>query len=172
MCPTLPQCSPVDIRLHTSQDAWPHNADALSRLLHVVALISWKKSPGCSSRSVSVLDSLSCEIVAGPFRRKPPWTEINKIEAEALLQFGETVSECLSPSHVMRIMSMHWQRSLSLAINCTVACGDGNTASFSAPYISYISCACVFNSLKYYIACWKMCPERQLPPVCRAARSS
>ena len=29
---------------------------------------------------------------AGPFRRKPPWTELNRVEAEALLEFGEKVS--------------------------------------------------------------------------------
>ncbi len=58
----------------------------------MLAFVSWKKSPGCSSCSVSVSDTLSRETAAGPFRRKPPWTEINKIEAEALLQFGETVS--------------------------------------------------------------------------------
>ncbi len=43
---------------------------------------------------VSVVGSDGCfmHTAAGPFRRKPPWTEMNRIEAEALLEFGEKVS--------------------------------------------------------------------------------
>ena len=31
-------------------------------------------------------------LAAGPFRKKPPWTDINRIDAEALLEFGEKVT--------------------------------------------------------------------------------
>ena len=32
-----------------------------------------------------------------PFRKKPPWTDINRIDAEALLEFGEKVPSLIRP---------------------------------------------------------------------------
>ena len=46
---------------------------------------------------------------AGPFRKKPPWTDINRIDADALLEFGEKVP-CLMRA---ALICQHRQRPLS-----------------------------------------------------------
>ncbi len=42
-----------------------------------------------------------CILVAGPFKQDPPWTDDNKVEAEALLELGEKVPNCPMPIFIL-----------------------------------------------------------------------
>ena len=49
----------------------------------------------------------SCVVTAGPFRKKPSWTDINRIDAEALLEFGEKVLSLDKPCDYPRALTLY-----------------------------------------------------------------